>query len=49
MTCCGRIGLAVGYALGIDAADDNNKPGGVVKDPAPSSADRRSPPGTTPQ
>ena len=48
MTCCGLIGLAVGYALGIDVADANNKPGGIVKDPAPSWARRRSPPGTTP-
>lgn len=36
MTCCGLIGLAVGYALGIDAADanKNDRPGGKeVKDP----------------
>lgn len=33
MTCCGLIGLAVGYALGIDAADPNNNKGGAVKDP----------------
>jgi hypothetical protein len=32
MTCCGLIGLAVGYALGIDVADANNK-GGPIKDP----------------